>query len=324
MKTLQNTPRAAPRALAVQDVPPVRNYPFRISVPTDLRDSIGRTIGYALDFILNTLDFSPDETVIPANEGDLRTQPSGDPLMHDQFSVIVWNDDKHSFDEVIQLLHDITQRTREEASEVADRIDEQGRDIVQMDSNIAVLLDIAQAIAQIDLGVTIRRAYDTFREQVTAVLIEWLLDLTRSRLGFDTLALRELLVSELLSPRKDPSVLANVNAGRNVPDLHDSARLDWLFVYHGRLWKKPRLNLKEVYASLLTLSHEHKLAIGKFAREICGSCAELHISISFCTCISPNHRRIPFDRSRGGNIHQVLRSPALHSPLCLPLHHSPA
>lgn len=147
---------------------------------------------------------------------------------------------------------------------MADRIDEHGRDIIEMSTNTARLLEIAQAIAQIDLGVTVRRAFDTFREQVSAVIIEWLLDLTRSRLNNDNLILREVLATELLSQRKNASMVATVD--RTLPDIPEPTRLDWLFLYHARLWKKPRLNLKEIYASLLTLSHEHKLAIGKFRR----------------------------------------------------------
>ena len=262
-RTLLNTPRPHPRTLTGQDIPPVKNYPYRAFVPPELKESISRTIGYAIDFILDTLDSSPDETIVPVSETDLRLQPTGDPLMHDLFSVVIWNDDKHSFDEVIELLHDITNRSREEAAQVADRIDDHGRDIIEMSTNSARLLEIAQAVAQIDLGVTVRRAFDTFREQVSAVIIEWLLDLTRSRLSSDTLILRELLATELLSPRRNSSLLSAQDPNRVLPDIHDPTRLDWLFLYHARLWKKPRLNLKEIYASLLTLSHEHKLAIGE-------------------------------------------------------------
>lgn len=262
-RTLLNTPRPHPKTLTSQDMPPVKNYPCRVSVPLELKESIGRTIGYAIDFVLDTLDSSPDETVVPISEDDLRQQPSGDPLMHDLFAVIIWNDDKHSFDEVIELLHDIMSRPREEAAQVADRIDEHGRDIIEMSTSTARLLEVAQAVAQIDLGVTVRRAFDTFREQVSAVVIEWLLDLTRSRLSSDALILREILASELLCPRRNLSLLAGQDSGRTLPDIHEPTRLDWLFLYHARLWKKPRLNLKEIYASLLTLSHEHKLAIGE-------------------------------------------------------------
>lgn len=244
-----------------QDLPTVKNYPLRANVPAELRESMGRTVAYALDFVLDTLDHAPDETLAPQNEAELRTQPTGDPAAAagtDRYCVVIWNDDKHSFEEVILLLCDLTQRTVEDATEIANRIDDQGREIIDMSSSMARLLELSQAIAQIDLGVTVRRAYDTFREQVAAVIIEWLLDLTRSQLGADALIIREVIATELLSPRK------NSEANKLLNDVHDPVRLDWMFIYHAKLWKKPRLNLKEVYASLLTLSHEHKLAVGEY------------------------------------------------------------
>lgn len=324
-KTFRDPPRPHPKTLTGHDIPPVKNYPFRVHVPPDLRDSISRTIGYAIDFILDTLDSSPDETFMatPPSEAVLRLQPTGDPLMHDQFAIVVWNDDKHSFDEVIELLHDITNRSREEAAQIADRIDEHGRDIIEMSGNSARLLDMARAIAQIDLGVTVRRAFDTFREQVSAVIIEWLLDLTRSRLSTDALILREILASELLSPRKNSSLLSAKDPSRVLPDLQEPTRLDWLFLYHARLWKKPRLNLKEIYASLLTVSHQHKLAIGmsRFCYHYLSSTC--FSSISLCWCIPSHHRRIPPHRPRSRDFHQVLRAAALHRSLHLALHRPP-
>ncbi|OCH94170.1 hypothetical protein OBBRIDRAFT_884943 [Obba rivulosa] len=260
LKTLQTTPKVAPKVFLGQDVPPVRDYPYRTSAPAELRETMSRTVGYALDFLLDTLDYSPDETIVPATEGDLRTQSTGDPMLRDQFCIVLWNDDKHSFDEVVNLLCDLTGRDWEDASELVDRIDEHGREIIDMHSNVPKLLESAHTIAQIDLGVTVRRAYDTFREQVAAVIIEWLLDLTRSRLGSDALNLREIIAAELLSPRKSFSIFTQ-DGSNGILDNPDPARIDWMFVYHARLWKRPRLHLKEVYASLLILSHEHKLAI---------------------------------------------------------------
>jgi len=225
---------------------------------------MGKTVGYALDFLLDTLDFSPDEPSVPSNEADLRLQPSADPMMKDQYCVIIWNDDKHSFEEVTKLICDTTNRSREDALELAHRIDEQGRDIVDMNVNVIRLLEIAHIINQIDLGVTIRRAYDTFREQVVAVIIEWLLDLTRSRLGSDTLILREVIAAELLSPRRrdNSTYSSNPQMIDVAKGVHNPTRLDWMFLFHSRLWKKPRLSLKEIYAVVLNLSHDHKLVVG--------------------------------------------------------------
>ncbi|RDB27292.1 E3 ubiquitin-protein ligase ubr1 [Hypsizygus marmoreus] len=263
---LHATPKANARPLS--DLPLVQDYPHRASVPPELHETMRRTVGYALDFVLDTLDYSPDESIVPANEADLRLQPSADPMMKDQYCVVLWNDDKHSFDEVIKLLCDMTNRTREEASLVAHRIDENGREVIDMNTNVTRLLETAQAITQIDLGVTIRRAYDTFREQVLDVIIEWLLDLTRSRLGSDVLILREVIAAELLSPRRRDTGSFNANAQSmiSLADIPNPTRIDTLFLYHTRLWKKPRLSVKEIYASMISLSRNHKLSIaGHFA-----------------------------------------------------------
>ncbi|ESK86483.1 hypothetical protein Moror_9888 [Moniliophthora roreri MCA 2997] len=249
------------------NVPPVKDYPFRVTVPPELRETMHRTVGYALDFVLDTMDYSPDEPSVPANEADLRLQPSADPMMKDQYCVIVWNDDKHSFDEVIKLICDLTGRSREEAAEITQRIDENGREIIDMSTDVPRLLEMAQTIAQIDLGVTIRRAYDTFREQVASVIIEWLVDLTQCRLGTDTVILREIIAEELLSKRKRDNTSAyNAQGLHSLPDIRDPARIDSLFLSHTRLWKKPRLSLKEIYTAVLTLGRNHKLAVaGHFA-----------------------------------------------------------
>jgi E3 ubiquitin-protein ligase UBR1 len=256
------SPMVTPTGLLPNDVPPVQGYPYRMHVPADLHDMMRKTVGFALDFLLDTLDYSPEDPSVPANEADLRLQPSADPMMKDQYCVILWNDEKHSFEEVIKLLCDMTNRSREDATQVTQRIDENGREIIDMNTNVTRLLEMAQAITQIDLGVTIRRAYDTFCEQVVVVIIEWLLDLSRARLGTDTLVIREILAAELLSPRRKKEKNISPPSAITLPEVANPTRIETLFLYHTRLWKKPRLSLKEIYASLISLSCTHKLTIG--------------------------------------------------------------
>ena len=239
--------------------------PEKPSIPPELHDSMSRTVAYALDFILDTLDYSPDETSLPKDEDALANQGTADPLRKDLYAVVVWNDDKHSFDEVIRYLSDTCQCSMEEASNHAYNIDEQGRDIVEMNNYSPRLLEIAQTIARIDLDVTVRRAYDTFREQIASVLIEWLLDLTKCRLLSDTQIIREVVAAELFSQRRKDihALLQNAGQAKVLQEVNSPSRLEWLFLYHTRLWKKPRLNLKEIYVSILTLSHEHKIKVGE-------------------------------------------------------------
>jgi len=251
------------------NIPPVKDYPYRTNVPPGLRDMLNRTIGYAMDFLLDTLDYSPDEPTVPTNEADLRLQPSADPMSKENYCVILWNDDKHSIDEATQIVCSSTNRSKEEALEIVRCVDDIGREIIDMNTNVTRLLEVAQSIAQIDFGVTIRRSYDTFREQVVSVIIEWLLDLTRSRLGTDTLILREIIAAQLFSPRKkDSSSFSTIpQLNEIVAGIHNPTRLDWMILYHTRLWKKPRLSLKEIYASVLNLSREHKLTVGKYVKK---------------------------------------------------------
>ncbi|KAG8733420.1 hypothetical protein FRC11_006379 [Ceratobasidium sp. 423] len=234
----------------------------RTNVPPELRDSLARTIGYALDFLLDTLDFSPDDATPPA-EAELGRHPTADPTPTDRFSVILWNDEKHSFDEVIHHLVVTTGMSKIEAVQTANRVDQEGRDIIRTGEDVNQLLKIADSINLIDIGVTVRRAYDTFREQVAAVILEWLLDLTSARIGSDGIILREIIATELFAPRKKDtsSLSSSPDASRVYAELKDPARIDWLFLYHTRLWKRPRLHLKQIYVSVLTLSHEHKLTI---------------------------------------------------------------
>ncbi|KAJ7073950.1 hypothetical protein C8F01DRAFT_1242237 [Mycena amicta] len=240
------------------DIPPVQGYPLRVPVPADLREAMTRTVALVFDFILETLDYSPDEPTVPADEATLRLQPSADPALREHYCVVLWNDDKHSYEEVTKLLADLTGVSRDEAAELTRRIDEEGRGVVASSTDATRLLSIAHALSQIDLGVTIRRGHDTFRECILAVLIEWLLDLTRAQLSTDALILKEIIGKELLAPPR-----GKLTSHSEVPNR---TRVDCLFLDHTKLWKGPRLMIKEVYAGILGLSREWKLAIaGHFA-----------------------------------------------------------
>ena len=108
-------------------------------VPVELQETMRKTVAYPLDFILDTLDYSSDEPSVLAGEADLGLWPSSDYMMEDQFCFLLLNDEKYPFDDVVELM-EATNRTREEANETAVRIDEQGRDIIDMHPNASRLL----------------------------------------------------------------------------------------------------------------------------------------------------------------------------------------
>ncbi|KAJ7485394.1 hypothetical protein FB451DRAFT_1431358 [Mycena latifolia] len=239
------------------DIPPVPNYPHRAPVPPPLLDTMARTIGAALDFILDVLALSPDEPALPPSEADLRLQPTADAHLRETYALVLWNDDKHAYAETAARLAELTHCPPTHAAALARQVDADGRAVVDGGPDAQRLLAVAQALAQIDLGVSLRRAHDTVREQAVGVITEWLRDLARARLGRDTLVLREILAKELLAP---PRTKPHLHAGG------PATRLACLFLEHTKLWKRPRLALKETYAGVLSLSRAHKLAVaGQFA-----------------------------------------------------------
>ncbi|KAF8525093.1 hypothetical protein BU17DRAFT_41819 [Hysterangium stoloniferum] len=261
------TPRAYTTSTpaSTMDVWSPSKHPTRTSTPLELRESMARTIAYAVDYALDTLTNSPDDIIPPHGEHELRTQESGDPFGKEVYAVLLWNDEKHSFEEVINNVCEATGLPRYDVAEIVDRIDEEGREVVETSEDILRLLDVGTRLHQIDLGVTIRRTYDTYREQISALIIEWLLDLTRCRVGTDPFLLRELISAELLNPRKkDISLAYNriIEGSKSYSDSETYARLDWLFLYHTKWWKKPRLSLKQLYVSIITLGHDYRTAMG--------------------------------------------------------------
>ncbi|QRV91796.1 E3 ubiquitin-protein ligase UBR1 [Ceratobasidium sp. AG-Ba] len=155
-------------------------------------------------FLARHLDFSPDDASPPGDGDELHREVLRRALERRE----------HSFDEVIHHLMDTTGITKLEAMQTA-----KGS------------MQKAESINLIDIGVTVRRAYDTF-------------------------LLREIIATELFAPRKkdSSSLSTSPDASRVYTELKDPARIDWLFLYHTRLWKRPRLHLKQIYVSVLTLS----------------------------------------------------------------------
>lgn len=121
-------PRPPPSTLGTRALDPWQlKQSSRTHLPLDLRDAMSRTIAYAMDFVLDTLDFSPDEALLPENEAELRLQPTADPVLKELFMILVWNDEKHSFDEVLAIIMDATSCSRDDAVRMTNAIEEQAR-----------------------------------------------------------------------------------------------------------------------------------------------------------------------------------------------------
>lgn len=98
----------------------------KIKAPQEVKESMSRTIAAALDYTLDTLDSSPEEMTLPATLESL-FRPN-EPV--EGWAIALWGDEKHSYDEAIAHLKDMTGCTHRQASAVVFRADEEVRPLV--------------------------------------------------------------------------------------------------------------------------------------------------------------------------------------------------
>lgn len=88
---------------------------------------MGKVIGCAFDFLLDVLDYSPEDTNLPVTQDALVNQPSADPLQKEYWAMVLWNDEKHSFDEAVAHLQHMTGCNHQQATAVVLRTDDEVR-----------------------------------------------------------------------------------------------------------------------------------------------------------------------------------------------------
>ncbi|ORY94367.1 hypothetical protein BCR43DRAFT_459965 [Syncephalastrum racemosum] len=159
-------------------------------IPIQLRHQIKSTIAVVLDYILETFAVSPedvepksaDEIIDESRDSD---RALGTPAnSRSSYACILWNDEKHSFDEVIGIVMQATRCSKQQATRVAESVDANGRHVVQVSSDLSHLLEMANRIRTIKLAVTVRSTRDTVREDMCALLLNWLKDLISGRYKF--------------------------------------------------------------------------------------------------------------------------------------------
>ena len=157
------------------------------------------------------------------------------------WSAVLWNDEKHSFIQVIDQVGRATGATKREAADIAQLVDTYGRAVVYISRDTTTLLFAARLLANIDLAVTIRPAIETFYEQICGELIEFMKEICEAKVGGQGGILTEVLAKVMLER----------GAG-------GTSRFQRLVGVDSRLWKVARTSLAEVYVILLGVSAEAK------------------------------------------------------------------
>ncbi|KAJ1801177.1 E3 ubiquitin-protein ligase ubr1 [Coemansia sp. RSA 2399] len=151
--------------------------------PASVKHSIELTIAVVLEFILETFATSPinlnmhfDENAI-LEDAKNASLAINDSEPQTKFAVVLWNDEVHSFQDVIDQCTESLQCSHMEAKKIAETVDSSGRDVLRVSTSIPDLIDIATTMTNVSLSVSIRAARDIFREQLSASLLIWLRDL---------------------------------------------------------------------------------------------------------------------------------------------------
>ncbi|KAJ9477110.1 E3 ubiquitin-protein ligase UBR1 [Pseudozyma hubeiensis] len=209
-----------------------------------------------------------------------------------QYAVILWNDEKHSFSQVIDIVTDATGRSEHDAKGVAERVDKHGREIIEVGPDLRRLHQIARVLHSIDLAVTIQPAFDVFAEEVIQVVLNFLMDLSNCNLYLpssqdataplsssfslgswlgqplkpDGAAFKHIIARSLLTPFHP---LKPIQAGSMSPEFFDPRHLthyEGLLLMDCKLWKSARIDIKALLMSLIAHREIKKEVALRFAK----------------------------------------------------------
>ncbi|KAI0395766.1 hypothetical protein F5Y17DRAFT_422200 [Xylariaceae sp. FL0594] len=203
-------------------------------LPDDLVAHIRLTVSRVLDFICDVLSCSPEQLrhaktreSIERDEKLSRlasTYNGGDVDSPEEFALLLWNDEKHTVNEVQEQVARACHITLREGYDKALETDSLGRSILKYDSDIDKLLKAAAVLEQIKITVTIRSSRETFREQMCGTMIEWLNDIAGCSVGGDHNILRSVVCEELLGPWRKGSSGTHAIPGKD--GLEDEERIE--------------------------------------------------------------------------------------------------
>ena len=179
-------------------------------LPMDLRESIRMTIARVLDYFCDVWSCSPEQLRLSKTEATVAEDENNSRLSSErygsedvsdiiEYALVLWNDEKHTVNDVRDIVARACRMTRSEGLGKAHQIDDVGRSVLLYSTDLSSLLRMAKIIEQPKLTVTIRSSRDTFREYMCETIIEWILDIAGCTVGPAKDILRSTICEELLS-----------------------------------------------------------------------------------------------------------------------------
>ncbi|KAF9432410.1 hypothetical protein BGZ76_010843 [Entomortierella beljakovae] len=204
---------------SAKNIPANENDPKNLDYPPEILASIRKTIATILDFIIDTMTTSP-ENMNATRESKEQIQRDAieagniagetTDIENMEFVCMLWNDEDHSYTDVINRVSDTANIPALYARKIAESVDTQGRATVETSRDIQRLMEIASSLAEIGLVVSIRSARESFKEQLCDLCISFLKSLAylkgRAVSQKQSIAIREIICEELCSEwRRKPT-----------------------------------------------------------------------------------------------------------------------
>ncbi|KAI9727261.1 MAG: hypothetical protein M1828_006880 [Chrysothrix sp. TS-e1954] len=238
-----------------------------VELPQELKNSIRSTIATALDYICDVFSCAPDHIRLPPKERSstllqneefsrlqgpwyYRTNDTDRPEVGErceEFALVLWNDEKHTVDEVVDQLSKACRIRKKSAELMAAEVDKRGRCVVEYLKDPEQLLHRARILEQIKITVTVRSSRDVVREEMCGTIVEWLRDIAGCTCGPDDSILLETICAEMLKPWRAGSSACNIQAGKRILDesstenrLHERRnRQFWAHIRQTRPIRRP-------------------------------------------------------------------------------------
>lgn len=219
-------------------------------LPADLVASIRMTIARSVDYVCDVFSCSPEQLRLPKSETSIRQDERlsrlsgtyGDDLLEGmpEFALVLWNDEKHTVDEVQTQVARACGKSKKFGFEKAMEVNDIGRSIVQYSTDLGELLHMAEVIEQLKVTVTIRSARDTFRENMCSTIIDWISDIANCGVGKnEPYLLRNIVCEELLKPWRVGSQATNKDIGQAGIDDHEVEDNERYLQRRYRAWFQP-------------------------------------------------------------------------------------
>ncbi|KAF4554570.1 E3 ubiquitin-protein ligase ubr11-like protein [Elsinoe fawcettii] len=192
----------------------------------DILAAVSLTIGKTLDYLCDVFSCSPEQLRLPKTEQSVKQDERSSRLSSErydgpepvqevtEYSLVLWNDEKHTIDQVMNQVARACRRAKTYGEEKAIEVDDIGRSIIEYSEDVTKLLDMARILEQIKVSVTVRASRDTFRELMCETIIEWLSDIFGCSVGSDHHILRQTICSELFRSWTVGSSRINEQAGK--------------------------------------------------------------------------------------------------------------